>query len=923
MACFNFQFKLIIYLVVISTLHKSCSARKLFTIGVLFNEIPTQSELSLNDTIIRNNIIEKETPISLSSKVQLVSSTDIFDTSKTICNLIDDGIMAIMGQPTCATSPIIESTCKSLNLPYILTSWRKSSYEESPIFLNFHPDADRLGKGIADIIKSLKWMGILIFYEEEEGLVKLQEVLKLQNVKNTDSQDFIRVQHLTNGPDYRPIFKKYRNTTENNIIIDCKTENILPILSQAKSLDMLDIGFNYFLTSLDAHTVDYSSLNITANITIIRIFDPKSEELSSALRKWSLTAFEFYRTALDLKPNMIKTETVLFHDALTYLSAALKKLPYLPESKVNCFAEDLFSNGPTIINTIKYLDDLPTITGPIKFDEYGNRIDFRIYAYTLDDDQLIATYQALNETVILARTSEETDLAATSNLKKIKVIVGTRIVRPFLMEVANTNGEVLTGNDRYEGYTKDLMTQIAKIIDFTFELHLTEGNLFGEYKPDKKRWIGLIGDLLERRAHLALCDSTINLQRQSVVDFSMPFMTLGISILHTYPEKEEARIFAFLEPFHTSVWIYSATMYLVLSIILYFVCRMTPGDWENPHPCDDNPQELENIWTLKNCHWATLGTIMNQGCDILPKGISSKFALAMWWFFALIITNSYIANLTAFLTKANLEPPIKDAEDLSKQNKIKYGCMEGGSTMQFFRDSNISTYQKMYLNMKMQSPKVFEKSNEDGVSRVRQDKKGWYAFLMESTLIEYYVETNCDLKQIGGWLDTKSYGIAMPMNAPYRGAIDKAILELQETGVLNELKLKWWKKNRNETSCDIIRNKDKDENENDLDLARTMGIFLVLAVGVSIAIFLGVVEFLWNIRNISVEEHLTYWEALKIELKFAVNIWITKKKVKSAASEASSSSIGKEDNANKGDKKKMIQNFLHNASSFMNLNTTA
>lgn len=46
---------------------------------------------------------------------------------------------------------------------------------------------------------------------------------------------------------------------------------------------------------------------------------------------------------------------------------------------------------------------------------------------------------------------------------------------------------------------------------------------------------------------------------------------------------------------------------------------MTPGDWENPHPCEENPPELENIWGFKNCHWVTLGAVMNQGCDILPK----------------------------------------------------------------------------------------------------------------------------------------------------------------------------------------------------------------------------------------------------------------------------------------------------------------
>ena len=39
---------------------------------------------------------------------------------------------------------------------------------------------------------------------------------------------------------------------------------------------------------------------------------------------------------------------------------------------------------------------------------------------------------------------------------------------------------------------------------------------------------------------------------------------------------------------------------------------------------------------------------------------------------------------------------------------------------------------------------------------------GKYAFLMESTSVEYVIERNCQLTQIGGLLDSKGYGIALP-----------------------------------------------------------------------------------------------------------------------------------------------------------------
>lgn len=65
----------------------------------------------------------------------------------------------------------------------------------------------------------------------------------------------------------------------------------------------------------------------------------------------------------------------------------------------------------------------------------------------------------------------------------------------------------------------------------------------------------------------------------------------------------------------------------------------------------------------------------------------------------------------------------------------------------------------MWEFMESKSPSVFVKSYEDGVKRVLE---GDYAFLMESTMLDYAVQRDCNLTQIGGLLDSKGYGIATP-----------------------------------------------------------------------------------------------------------------------------------------------------------------
>lgn len=64
----------------------------------------------------------------------------------------------------------------------------------------------------------------------------------------------------------------------------------------------------------------------------------------------------------------------------------------------------------------------------------------------------------------------------------------------------------------------------------------------------------------------------------------------------------------------------------------------------------------------------------------------------------------------------------------------------------------IETYRKMWRFMDNKKPSVFTATYEEGIKRVLE---GNYAFLMESTMLDYTVQRDCNLTQIGGLLDTK------------------------------------------------------------------------------------------------------------------------------------------------------------------------
>lgn len=353
-------------------------------------------------------------------------------------------------------------------------------------------------------------------------------------------------------------------------------------------------------------------------------------------------------------------------------------------------------------------------------------------------------------------------------------------VQPYIMRKKGTN---LTGNAQFEGFCIDLLQTIADSLGFHYELYLVPDQKFGVEDSDGK-WSGLVRQLMDRDADLAVAPMTITYTRESVIDFTKPFMNLGIGILFKIPTNMPTRLFSFMSPLAFDIWIYVLLAYIVVSSTLFLVARFSPYEWTNPHPCVTDSDTVQNQFSLANSFWFTVVTLMKQGCDLNPKATSTRIIGAIWWFFTLILISSYTANLAAFLTVERMISPIESVEDLASQSKIMYGALEQGSTMAFFRDSKIPTYQKMWKFMETYSDQVLVESIDEGTHRVLE---GNYAFLMESPMLDYMVQRNCNLTQVGGLLDSKGYGIATPMgeSEPLASLPGSLVLSLQLSSFLS------------------------------------------------------------------------------------------------------------------------------------------
>lgn len=90
-------------------------------------------------------------------------------------------------------------------------------------------------------------------------------------------------------------------------------------------------------------------------------------------------------------------------------------------------------------------------------------------------------------------------------------------------------------------------------------------------------------------------------------------------------------------------------------------------------------------------------------------------------------------------------------------------------------------------------------------------------------------------------------------DSPYRTTISGAVLKLQEKGILDELKSKWWQGNCTKGSANAPAS-----NSGELSMAHVGGVFLVLLGGCLISLLVAITEFLWNIKKVAVEEKVNF-----------------------------------------------------------------
>ncbi|XP_025025772.1 glutamate receptor 2 isoform X1 [Python bivittatus] len=822
----------------------------------------------------------------LSPHIDNLEVANSFAVTNAFCSQFSRGVFAIFGFYDKKSVNTITSFCGTLHVSFITPSFPTDGTH--PFVIQMRPD---LKGALLSLIEYYQWNKFAYLYDSDRGLSTLQAVLDTAAEKKWQVTA-INVGNINNDrkdETYRSLFQDLEIKKERRVILDCERDKVNDIVDQVITIGKHVKGYHYIIANLGFTDGDLSKIQFGgANVSGFQIVDYDDPLVSKFIQRWSTLEEKEYPGA---HTSTIKYTSALTYDAVKVMTEAFRNLrkQRIEISRRgnagDCLANPAvpWSHGVEIERALKQVQ-VEGLTGNIKFDQNGKRINYTINVMELKSTgpRKIGYWSEVDRMVV--NPMDGLSGNDTSGLENKTIIVTTILESPYVM--MKKNFELLEGNERYEGYCVDLAAEIAKHCGFKYKLTIVGDGKYGARDAETKIWNGMVGELVYGKADIAIAPLTITLVREEVIDFSKPFMSLGISIMIKKPQKSKPGVFSFLDPLAYEIWMCIVFAYIGVSVVLFLVSRFSPYEWHTEEFEDGREtqsNESTNEFGIFNSLWFSLGAFMQQGCDISPRSLSGRIVGGVWWFFTLIIISSYTANLAAFLTVERMVSPIESAEDLSKQTEIAYGTLDSGSTKEFFRRSKIQVFDKMWTYMKSAEPSVFVRTTAEGVNRVRKSK-GKYAYLLESTMNEYIEQRKpCDTMKVGGNLDSKGYGIATPKGSSLRNAVNLAVLKLNEQGLLDKLKNKWWYdkgecgsgggdskvspinlavlKLSEQGVLDKLKNKwwyDKGEcgakdsgskeKTSALSLSNVAGVFYILVGGLGLAMLVALIEFCYKSR---------------------------------------------------------------------------
>ncbi|KAI5623081.1 glutamate receptor ionotropic, NMDA 2A [Silurus asotus] len=611
------------------------------------------------------------------------------------------------------------------------------------------------------------------------------------------------------------------------ILLYCSKDEAAYILEEARSLGLIGFGYIWIVPSLTTGNPDITPEEFPSGMISVSYDD------------WDYPLEARVRDGLGI--------------ITTAAAAMLKEFGDIPEAKTSCYGQmEKAKLPPSALH--KYMMNVTWDGRDLSFTEDGYQENPKLVVIVLNKDrewEKMGKWENRSLTLkfpVWPRFNSFGDAETDDN----HLSIVTLEEKPFVIveNVERLTGTCMRNSVPCRKHIKERVTPASLplrcnsaalsnfLADFVWKPHFSFMSKLQCVKCGGYSGYCCALQVVNKKAVMAVGSLTINEERSEVIDFSVPFVETGISVMVSRSNGTVSPS-AFLEPFSASVWVMMFVMLLLVTAMAVFMFEyISPLGFNRNLAQGKDPHGPS--FTMGKAVWLLWGLVFNNSVPVQnPKGTTSKFIVSVWAFFAVIFLASYTANLAAFMIQEEFVDQVTGLSDNKFQSPYSYsppfrfGTVPNGSTERNIR--------KNYPDMHQYMVKYHQTGVMDALVSLKTGKLD--AFIYDAAVLNYMAgrDEGCKLVTIGsGYIfATTGYGIALQKGSPWKRQVDLAILAIIGDGEMEELEAQWL--------TGICHNEKNEVMSSQLDIDNMAGVFYMLAT----AMGLSLITFVW--------EHLFYW----------------------------------------------------------------
>ncbi|XP_047488310.1 probable glutamate receptor isoform X2 [Penaeus chinensis] len=382
---------------------------------------------------------------------------------------------------------------------------------------------------------------------------------------------------------------------------------------------------------------------------------------------------------------------------------------------------------------------------------------------------------------------------------------------PMIVLEEGPGGSVLVG-----GLVGKFFLTLKEITNFTYTCRRVRDGEWGS--AIEGRWTGMIGEVSDGMAQVAIAPLSVTQKRSAVVGFLIPLIVTSSRIILKRPTNEDYMWTVYTKQFTPGVWGMLVAAVFSLGLFLACVSRYAHSEVSVP--------PIDSVLTV-------VGFMFGQGTVLRVETVAGRTLVLTALLLQVVTLSYYTSNLVSALTVGPPLPPYRDLRDIHQEKSITFGLLKGTAESDALKDSDLPLYKAVWRDMKEDHLVM---TSTEGMNRVF---RGDYAFLEWEIFYLLNYGTDCRAIMLPFSFLTSFATFAISRDSPLIPIFNKLILDMLSAGFFK----KWWMEmNVNNNVCAALETAP-------IELRTIVTPFIVLGLGVLVALGVLAAEFFFIRRG--------------------------------------------------------------------------